>query len=399
MWKALNKYFEFNQPTHILCGENSLDIFLSSITNMGKNFLLISSKEIIHLEKKLLKNLLQMDINIHTFYLESPEPTVQFIDTSVKNLVGKKFDCIIALGGGSSIDFAKSLSIVLTNPDSIWMYPNRANFIPHELINELIPIVAIPTTSGSGSEVTPYAVITNSINNQRSGIKRDEIIPKTAILDPLFLTDMPLELTSSTGMDALAHSIESYLNISKFSPASEWAACESLRLIFEFLPKVIQEPSNSSYRLKMAWASTLAGIAISNRGTTTCHAIAEALGGITKIPHGHSVAISTLPVLEKTLEKNIQKLSDLNDLVFGNSSKSPEEKSKYFVNKVKQLIETIGLSRTAKDYLKDDDFKKLSSEIFSHVYNYKFRALDDHIVKFSKDEISTIINIIVGIRS
>lgn len=384
---------EFQFPTKIISGNNCIDEISHEIQKFGTKILLVTSKDIFHLEKKLLKIFNSNQLTVFTTYLESGEPTVQFINSCKKQLSSENFDCIVGLGGGSAIDTSKALSIALSNSESIWMYANRANFSPLPLTKPLIPILAIPTTSGSGSEVTPYSVIKNLENNQKSAIYRDEIIPKVAFLDPTLLGDMPLKLTSSTAFDTLAHDIESFLNISKFSPLSDFTACESIRLIFNSLPKIITDPTDLDSRMKMAWASTLGGIAISNRGTTTAHAIAEAIGGITNLPHGLCVAISTIPVLKKTLEKSTIKLSELYDQIHVSNNTPDHNKAKFLVDEIDNLSKLAKLDLTLSEIC--DVSEELIDEIFEHVYTYKFRALDTHCVQFSKEEISEIIKSII----
>ena len=141
------------------------------------------------------------------------------------------------MGGGSVIDMAKSLSIALTNPEPIWEYANLSYRPPKILTEKTIPVIAIPTTSGTGSEVTPYAVLSNIKKNQKGTIQQSEIFPRAAFEFPEFMISMPKELTASTGIDAFAHALESYMNISKQSPISEMLSIEAMKIIFSlFIP-------------------------------------------------------------------------------------------------------------------------------------------------------------------
>ena len=141
------------------------------------------------------------------------------------------------------------------------------------------------------------------------------LFPKAAFLDPNFTRTMPPELTAATGIDAFMHAFESFINISKYSPVAEWAAREAMSIIYQTLPKVYKNLDNLELRLEMGWASTLAGIAISHRGTTAIHAIAEPLGAITHIPHSVAVAICTLPVLKYTWSKTIKKFAFIYEIL------------------------------------------------------------------------------------
>jgi len=390
--------FEFNLPTSIFFGINSIQQLPDICKKFGFNILLVTLNDIKHLEKKILSVLENNGIVTETYRLPSPEPNCTIIDSSAKELSGKNYDCIIGLGGGSALDFAKSLSIALTNPEPIWMYANLSNRPPKPILNQTIPVISIPTTSGTGSEVTPYAVLTNPETNQKGTIQEAAIFSKAAFIDPTLMSSMPTELTASTGMDAFAHALESCLNISKYSPVSEWTAIESMKFIFEFLPKVLQEPSNLELRMNMAWASTLAGIAIAHRGTTTAHAIAETLGVLTKIPHAHCVTISTLPTLKMTYQKTIEKFAEIYDqLYWSNNQITYNEKANLLIQKIENLIEQIGMKRTAKDYLSDETIYGLNNKILEHMLTNKFRPLRQHIIQFSNKELLTIINEILGV--
>ena len=293
--------FQFKLPVSIHFGINSIEKLPETCKKIGSNVLLVTSRDISHLAEKVSITLENAKINFEVFYLESSEPDCTLIDSSAKSIAEKKIDCIVGIGGGSVLDMTKSLSIAITNPEPIWMYANLSYREPKPIIKKPISVISIPTTSGTGSEVTPYAVLTNSEKCQKGTIQQPEIFPKDAFIDPELLTTMPKELSASTGIDAFAHALESFINISKNSPISEFISIEAMKLIFTYLPKVMHEPENIEYRQKMAWASTLSGIAISHRGTTTAHAIAETLGGLIQIPHAHAVAITTYPVLKETL--------------------------------------------------------------------------------------------------
>lgn len=388
--------FEFHLPVSLYFGVDSLQKIPQICRQYGTNVLLVTAIDLKQIEKEIIPILEQANFLIDKFYLDSPEPTCVFIDLSAKELATKNYDCIIGLGGGSAIDMAKSLSIALTNPEQIWAYANLSTRPPKPIKNKTIPIIAIPTTAGTGSEVTPYAVLTNPETNQKGTIQEVEIFPKVAIIDPNLMISMPTELTTSTGIDAFAHALESCLNISKSSPVSELVGVEAMRLIFQFLPQVLQQPSSLTYRTNMALASTLAGIAIAHRGTTTAHAIAETLGGLTKIPHGHCVTISTLPTLKMTVKKTKDKFAAFYDLLNWKNEKNltNNEKAEYFVLKVEELIKEINMERNVRYY--DKKTEGLNEKLLNHMLQNKFRPLNQHIVQFSREELLTIINEIIG---
>lgn len=390
-------YFELNIPTKVLFGSKSISHLPEICSKFGNNVLIISDKNIEQHAQKL-KSIFDKTLKSTLLFLESPEPTTSYIDTLRNDLSNSDFSCIIGFGGGSSIDTAKSLAIGLTNPEPIWEYANLSNRPPKLITQPVKPIISIPTTSGSGSEVTPYAVITRPETKQRGTIQQKEIIPTYAIIDPEFLVTMPESVTSSTALDAFAHGLESYLNSSKFSPISEWAGKEAMRLIFQNLLNVLNDPTNLHLRSNLALASTYAGISILHRGTTLGHAIAETIGGLTKIPHGHCVAIATLPVLKYTISKLPNIFSNLFENLFNSESTlNNSEKSKRFFSKVEYLIHNTNSNKQVKDYISLTEYDNFNKLILEHMLKYKSRPIKQHVVQFSNDELTNIISLVSGV--
>ena len=393
-WMVSNN-FQFKLPVSIYFGRNSIEKLPETCKKIGSNAILVTSRDISHLAEKVSATLENAKINFEIFYLESSEPDCTLIDSSAKKIAEKKIDYIIGIGGGSVLDMTKSLSIALTNPEPIWMYANLSYREPKPIIKKTMPIISIPTTSGTGSEVTPYAVLTNSEKCQKGTIQQPEIFPKAAFIDPELMTSMPKELTASTGIDAFAHALESFINISKNSPISEFISIEAIKLIFSYLPKVIHEPENVEYRQKMAWASTLSGIAISHRGTTTAHAIAETLGGLIQIPHAHAVAITTYPVLKETLPYAKEQLAYIYERVFQENAKhKSNENAAAFVNSVYKLIDEVGLNRNLTNYINKIP-TNFSEKLLETLLNYKYRPLRQHPKKFESTDLKKMIEVVV----
>ena len=393
-WMVSNN-FQFKLPVSIYFGRNSIEKLPETCKKIGSNAVLVTSRDISHLAEKVSATLENAKINFEIFYLESSEPDCTLIDSSAKKIAEKKIDYIIGIGGGSVLDMTKSLSIALTNPEPIWMYANLSYREPKPIIKKTMPIISIPTTSGTGSEVTPYAVLTNSEKCQKGTIQQPEIFPKAAFIDPELMTSMPKELTASTGIDAFAHALESFINISKNSPISEFISIEAIKLIFSYLPKVIHEPENVEYRQKMAWASTLSGIAISHRGTTTAHAIAETLGGLIQIPHAHAVAITTYPVLKETLPYAKEQLAYIYERVFQENAKhKSNENAAAFVNSVYKLIDEVGLNRNLTNYINKIP-TNFSEKLLETLLNYKYRPLRQHPKKFESTDLKKMIEVVV----
>ncbi len=384
----------FNLPVAVNFGSDALENIPKICKTFEEKILIVTSRELHHIEKQVLNVLTEHNIDYNIYYLEEPEPDCKKIDSDSKNLSNRKFDCLIGIGGGSVLDMTKSLSITLTNKEPIWEFANLSYRPPKIISKKTIPIIAIPTTSGTGSEVTPYAVLSNKEIKQKGTIQQPEIFPKMAIIIPEFMTSMPKKLTATTGIDAFAHALESLINISKQSPISELVSYEAMKIIFENLPKVIDQPNEIKFRRNMAWASTLAGIAIAHRGTTTTHAIAETLGGLIKIPHGEAVSISTIPVLTKTIPQQRVKFKEMFMNVFPESVNDERDYSDEMLNRIISLITTVGMNKSLIDS-KEDIPEGFSKKIVNKMLDYKYRPLKQHPVIFDTESLNNIVSEIV----
>lgn len=209
-----------------------------------------------------------------------PNPSSTVIDNAVAFLKQSNCDAIIGVGGGSSIDAAKAVAAMATNPGSILDYEGF-----DKLINDPIPLFAIPTTSGTGSECTASTVVTNPQNHFKTAIISPRLFPKIAILDAELTMNLPPAITASTGMDALTHAIESY--VSKLAnPISRALAIEAIKMIAQNIKKAYFVGSDVAARENMLVASFLAGVAFSLSKLGNVHAISHTFGGIFNVPHG-----------------------------------------------------------------------------------------------------------------
>ncbi len=381
--------FQFSLPTKIYSGEGVLDQMPELIAAYGDNALLVTASELTDHADRVESLLTSCRVAVTRFLLDLSEPSCEFIDASAAELKRASFSCIIGLGGGSAIDMAKALAIALVNPEPIWMYANLSNRPPVPMERPPLPVIAIPTTSGTGSEVTPYAVLTNEETKQKGTIQEPSIFPTVALVDPSLSGSMPAPLTATTGVDAFAHAFESCINISKESPVSEWAGAEAMQLIFENLLVAYCQPENMEARSNMAWASTLAGIAIAHRGTTTPHAIAEPLGALTKLPHGLAVTITILPVLRESWPHMIEKLAVLNERVFAERASTPKAAAEGFIQRVEELVAGVELNRPLQGFQSVKD--GFAQQLLENVLTYKFRPLKQHPAEFDQVQLFDII--------
>jgi len=218
-----------------------------------------------------------------------PDPDCFAADEAAQAARREGCDLVVAVGGGSALDFGKGVAVVAGNPGTAWQYTRRKDHTPLVPGPGTLPVVALPSTAGTGSEMTHYAVFSNPRLREKSTIVSERIIPRAALVDPELTYSCPPRLTALTGVDVLAHSVEAYINVSS-SPFARLVSLEAIRLVGAWLPAAVADGANAEARQHMAWASALGGVAIAHANPTLPHALGQAAGGVVHAPHGATVA-------------------------------------------------------------------------------------------------------------
>ena len=298
----LPKYYEFLNSVKIMSGENALENLPHELKMMGAKKPIVLTDAILAkcgTLDKVQKAFKGFDIDVTETYTEiPPDSSIKVINEIAGIFKAKGCDSIIALGGGSVIDTAKGLRIVIEQGGNDIMDYMGLDSLPRK---DRIAFAVIPTTSGTGSECTNVAVIANPDKNVKMEFISYDLLPDFAVLDPRMTETMPPKITANTGVDALVHAIEGYTCLQK-NPLSQSYAFAAIRLITTFLPKAVLEGGNHEYRLAMSNAATMAGIAFSNSMVGLVHAIGHAVGGVAHVPHGIAMSILLPHVMKFNLE-------------------------------------------------------------------------------------------------
>jgi alcohol dehydrogenase class IV len=286
-----------------------------------------------------------------------PEPSYELIDGCVEFLKEKGCDLVIGLGGGSAMDCAKMAAVMMKNTGKVTDY-----FGADRVPNPGLPVIAIPTTAGTGSEATPACVFVDPKDRVKKGVRSDFIVPEVAILDPLLTLGLPQPLTASTGMDALTHAIEAYASL-RANLMSDIAAEQSIRLIGDHIRVAYSNGNDVSARCGMLMASFLGGVAIAVAGVGAVHALAHTLGGIHKIPHGVANALLLPYVMEFNRigcrDRFARIASLLGERVEGSSLDVTSQRA---VESVEKLNQDIGIPRHLRDLNIPEDSVDLIAE-------------------------------------
>lgn len=384
--------FNLFMPVEVHFGKGEFNKAGEYARALGKRAFVTTGKVLsgMGLGERLGRSLKKANIEITTYDDVNANPDCRSIDEASEILEKEKCDFVIGLGGGSPMDFAKAVAVGATHDGPVWSYVNYsgAKFIPPT--NKTLPILEIPTTAGTGSEVTPYAVVVNPGNHIKAAINSPYTYPKISVIDPELMVSMPPDLTASTGMDAFAHAMESYINTTRKTPFSDLTALESMRLIAGNLATAVKDSSNIETRGNMAWASTLAGITISQANTTAVHAMAHPVSGRANAPHGAAVA-ALLPVIIKyTWQADIKRFADIAEAMGVDPSAAPiEEKAKLGIERIEQLLKDIGLNMRLRDMgVSKDMLRQLTEDTMA----YMSRPIAQHPKQFERNDILKMFN-------
>lgn len=303
--------------------------------------------------------LLKAGVEYAIYYLVEPNPTTMVVGDCLEAAMALEVDLLVAVGGGSAIDTAKAVSIVMTNGGKVEDYEGV-----ERSLNPGMPIVAVNTTAGTGSEVTSFYIVTDPVRHSKMCMVDPNCMVTIAVNDVDFMMSMPKALTASTGMDAMTHAIEAAV-AKRATPYTDKDALWAMGVIGTYLPEAVADGSNEKAREMMAYAEYSAGMAFSNAGLGMVHAMAHSLGGLMNLPHGICNAVLLPFVMEfngsrPEAAERYKKVAEGLKLP-GASAMTGEQAVKETVACIRRLSREVGITQSLKELkVNPEDFKALA---------------------------------------
>lgn len=344
-------------PNHTVVGTNVLGEAAPLLKKMGNKAFIVTGRHVAvsDMMKQLTDLLDENGIDCVIFDGITGEPTDTMIENGVEMLKSSGCDFIIGIGGGSPLDSAKAIAAMAVNEGSIADYNGK------EITGEILPLAAIPTTAGTGSEATKFTVITDSEKGIKMLLKGDVLVPKLAIVDSSFTVGAPKSVTSATGLDALTHAVEAYTSRKAFS-MTDTLAVSAVKRIMKYLPIAYKEPDNSLAREQMSIAALEAGICINNSSVTIVHGMSRPIGALFHVPHGMSNAMLLKECLSFAVSGAYEKFANLGrETGVASDSDSNETAAEKFIDSLQNICDVCEIP-TLEQYGIDRDeyYSKIS---------------------------------------
>ena len=335
---------KFIMPKQVISGADALGQSKEVIRTLGTKALVVSGKVMNRIGNvKIVTDLLdEIGISWAVYDDITGEPDDVMIDGGVEAYKANGCDFLIAIGGGSPMDSMKAIGALITNPGKI------ADYMGKEITNPLPPMVAIPTTAGTGSEATQFTIITDTKTSIKMLLKGTVLIPDVAIVDASFTVSSPKSVTNATGLDALTHAVEGYTS-KKASPLTDVFAIDAVKRIFEYLPRAYADGEDMEAREEMILAALEAGVVINNSSVTLVHGMSRPIGANFHVPHGLSNAMLLKVCLTFALDGTYERFADLGRAIgVATEEESDETAAKAFLAAIIKLCETLEVPTLAQ---------------------------------------------------
>ncbi len=359
--------FRYKQPTEILFGVNKVNEISEVIYRYGKRILLVGpflNEAIQPMFNRVQKILDEAEIISSSFLEVEPNPSTKTVEKALRIAQKNQIDLIVAMGGGSVIDVAKMIGLCYGLEELNWkeMFEKYSSFDQCYDSLSLVtrPVIAIPTTAGTGSHCTQACVITDHETKMKSTIFHQDSYVKTAIIDPQLCMTLPSKITASTAFDALTHAFEAYLK-NKSNPLVDYLSLQAIEWIVHYLPKVL-ESNRLEDRQYLSMADTFGGIALSNSGAALPHPLSEIIGSsVSSLSHGQALAMVYPSFVYYTSDKYQDKFARVCAIFDSRYQQDNEEAAKNFHNVLKKFIETNKLQMKLSDCTTKEELEEIKS--------------------------------------
>lgn len=341
--------FQFLTTSKVIFKSGAINDLGSYVSQFGKKLFIIISKRwkenglLTEIETQLKNH----NVEYAYYFNVIGEPVVEDVDNAYKKAKEEKCDAVLALGGGSIIDVGKAVAALITNGKSVKDYLEFVG-TGAKIVNNPVPFIAMPTTSGTGSEVTKNSVIGSKTEFFKRSIRDDRMIADLVIIDPSLTIGLPKKITASSGIDAMTHCIESYITVRNPNPISKAIAFEGIKLAGKYLEQAYNLPDNIEAREGMALSALCGGMALANSGLGAAHGLGMALNIYCDISHGEAVGI----VLPYVMEINANRFPELYDSIgeafTGKRYDKKGEATKAAIEFIKELNDKIGIPKDLK---------------------------------------------------
>ncbi len=340
--------FMFHTPSRIYFGEETSLTAPDLMREIGGSKVLIITDDVL-VKTGLMAPIIDAfkndgNFEVTVFSDVPPDSDVKCVGSATAVGRGQGCDCILSIGGGSVLDTAKAVAICLTFGGNLEEYQGLNN-----LSTKLLPHIAIPTTSGTGSEVSMVAMIKDSAERKKLLFGSRFIAPDTAILDPKLLVTLPPKLTAATGLDAVTHAIEAFTSLSTVSVFTDVLCIEALKLLFKWLPIATKSGDDLDARANTLVASTMAGIAFTNTGVGVVHALAHATGGEFGTHHGMTNSVFLPHGMSFNMDAAGDRYAEIARQLKFTENSNNEIAAKTLIDKVEELASSINLPRRLRD--------------------------------------------------
>lgn len=377
---------QFQVRTRIVSGENTLRCLDTEIKSIGVNRLLVVTDKFIEsvgLVDRVSQRLLEAGLDLKVYNGVETEPVLGSISAALELFTETGCEAVLGLGGGSCIDTAKAIGILATNPGPLESYEGE-----DKLIEPPLPVIAVPTTAGTGSEVTGHCVFIDESRRRKVIVRSHLIQPVLAVLDPCLLATVPPMVAAATGMETLTHAVEAYLSRGA-TPITDALSLEAVRLVSANLPAFVADTKNIGCAQNMQMACVMAAMAKQWAGGGAVLAMAHSLAGSYNIPHGISCAVLLPHVMRFNLIGRLDKMAGLAATLGAPvAGLSPMEAAGKSISMVKELNDALGISAGLRELgVTEDSLRDMSSDVMlsNLLTNNAREASLDNIIRIFRE--------------